>query len=384
MTGYWISHSLYEGPPVINSCNIGALVSVVLDDKARFHFSAIQLIVVSKDDRITLNSREFLPHTVASTRNHMYMHDYRHKFAKQRDSCRSKLENRNSSTLPLCTITLELQRTEDAEPLYTFIVRRATDSSVSGLRVVYDYTQPCKQPAFLLYLTGNVYIAPLPRQCRNLQWGQFGLPVYMFRVKVIPGAHFHDKIGKLPANVVRRIAEISIINKSFGWRQTLLSYALVCKAWTHVLDLFFLSLQDKNVTSFDMPDICAVARSLDARPERGSLMSAFSMNDFWAVTFPAAEGQPPTQYLLAILTVLSHASPTLLKTVRFHHIPATIAEDVRRGLDRLQGLEKLVLGGPRSADEIHLDLDTIQTLMSKWPNLRQASLSRWLELKAPK
>ncbi|KAG6907283.1 hypothetical protein DXG01_009588 [Tephrocybe rancida] len=206
----------------------------------------------------------------------------------------------------------------------------------------------------------------------------------MFRVKFIPGAHCRGKIGKLPMNLVRRIAEISIIDKPFGWRQTLLSYGLVCKAWTQVLDLFFLSLQDKLVASFDMLDICAVARSLDARPERGSLMSAFSMNDFWAMTFPATDGQPSTQYLLAIITVLSHAGPTLLKTVRFHHIPATIAEDARRGLDRLQGLEKLVLGGHRSADEIHLDLDTIQTLMSKWPNLHQASLSRWLELKAPK
>ncbi|KAG6914994.1 hypothetical protein DXG01_014028 [Tephrocybe rancida] len=386
MAGYWISYSLYEGPLVINFCRIGSLVSVVLDDDARFHFSAIQLIIVSKDDDITLNSREFLPHAQAPTPKITYMPGYRHKLAKQRDLRRSNLEYSNSSTLPLCTITLELQRTEDAEPHYTYIIRRATDSSVSGLRVVYDYMQPCnpEQPAFFLYLTGNACIAPLPRHCHNFQWGQFGLPVYMFRVKLIPGAHCHGKIGKLPANLVRRIAELSITNKPFGWRQTLLSYGLVCKAWTHVLDLFFLSFQDKFVGSFDMPDICAVARSLDARPERGSLMSAFSMNDFRAVTSSDVEGQPSTQYSLAFSTVLGHASPTLLKTVRFHHIPATVAEDVRRGLDRLQGLEKLALGGRRSADEIHLDLDTIQTLMSKWPNLRQASLSRWLELKAPK
>ncbi|KAG6907291.1 hypothetical protein DXG01_009596 [Tephrocybe rancida] len=387
MAGYWISHSLYEGPFVINFSNIGSQVSVVLDDEARFHFSAIRLIIVSKDDDITLNSREYLPHTEAPTRKNTYMHGYRHKLAKQRDLHRSNLEYINSSTLPVCTITLELQRTEAAKPLYTYIIRRATDPSVSGLRVVYDCTQPCnpEQPAFLLYLTGNACIAPLPMYCLNAQWGQFGLPVYMFRVKSTPGAHcYGKKVGKLPANVVRRIAKISIIDKPFGWRQTLLSYGLVCKAWTHVLDLFFLSLQDKYVGSFDLPDICAVARSLDARPERGSLMPAFSMIDFNAVTFPAAEGQPSTQYLLAISTVLGHASPTFLKTVRFQKMPVTVAEDVRRGLDRLQGLEKLVLGGHRSADEIHLDLDTIQTLMSKWPNLHQASLSRWLELKAPK
>ncbi|KAG6914989.1 hypothetical protein DXG01_014023 [Tephrocybe rancida] len=297
--------------------------------------------------------------------------------ARQRDMCRlADLRAGQLGGPSVCTIILEVLRPwqdEGAEICVSLSLRSTMGPSVSDLRIVYDYTQPCTpaQPALLLHLSSNMFIARLPPKCLDFTY-QFGLTSHMIRVK--PTGSGARRVP-LPAEVIRRIAELSIVNRSTGWRQALLSYGLVCKAWSHVLDLFFLSFDDSGTGFNDNPDICLVAQSLDARPGRGSLMPAVSIRDFTSLV--DADGLLSSADSHALLTVLGHASPVLLKVLRLFLVPVDIAEDMQRRLERLHALEEVALGWEDNT--LGFDMDTIQALVSKWPRLLHVNFIKWAE-----
>ncbi|KAG6817477.1 hypothetical protein H0H87_008102 [Tephrocybe sp. NHM501043] len=146
----------------------------------------------------------------------------------------------------------------------------------------------------------------------------------------------HATWSRLSPQIVQHIAKAAIGYKQGGWRRTLLSLGLVCKAWSHVVDVYFMSLGIRY--DCDRTTISRVARSLYARPERGVLIRALSVDDYSPV--PSARRYQFTddqwQDLIAIL-----------------------------GLNESQllpvDMEKLV-----------------QTLIANWPSLRELKLAGWL------
>ncbi|KAG6863586.1 hypothetical protein C0991_004815 [Blastosporella zonata] len=169
------------------------------------------------------------------------------------------------------------------------------------------------------------------------------------------------------------------MDRDDGWRATLLSYGLVCKAWSPVVELFFEGFEPdatrvpgfRTLAINDKPVACRVARSLEARPERGSLIRAFATNYFIHPSAHVSMWDCQQQWH-SFAFIMGHANPQLLKIVRIlHPIHPDVAKDVLRILEALCGVESFVLVRPG------FDMDTIQEVMSKWPRLHELILHEW-------
>ncbi|KAG6917325.1 hypothetical protein DXG01_002983 [Tephrocybe rancida] len=399
MDGYWTSHSLYEGPQFTPfSRNFGppsevprydisqvALVSVVLEDGARFQFDVIRLIVVTKEAGITLHTCNDELASYTTFPLNIHIPKYRHSLTRRR-----ALLARQGVLGPVsdktCTVFLELLRPESLpggpQQRPRLVQRASYCPSQQDLQVIYDHTQPCSpaHASMLLFLACSANLeAVLSKTIFRgaVPPGHTAIRAHAFRV--LPLAT-RSKCPELPPHIVRRIAEFAVAHKGRGWRKTLISCGLVSRAWKQVLDIYFQSLGSIPRSAFaDNPWVSSVARSLDLRPERGALIRSFSVYDYALRSKVEAQDNYTAQDWDSLLTILGHVDPAGLRVICLPvSVPTSVAGDLSTRFFTLCGVKELHLGESHEGSEnASFDMDTIQSWISQWPDLSVLRLDGW-------
>jgi hypothetical protein len=103
---------------------------------------------------------------------------------------------------------------------------------------------------------------------RNHPDGLPGINVHDVRIVPLPGSR--PPFCSLPPNILHRIAQCAFSSREEGFRSQLMSWALVCKAWLPLLDIFYERLGKSH--ALDKPDLYAVVRTLERLPEKAKLI----------------------------------------------------------------------------------------------------------------
>ncbi|RDB23679.1 hypothetical protein Hypma_009156 [Hypsizygus marmoreus] len=390
---HWFSYSKYEGPGQTSIGN-GCMISVVLDGAARHHFSGIRLIVVYKESEFLdnvkltdcLQTNQF--GVLQSGESDPTYRDLLNRRSASLHCSKSLLQAASTSSLnlPLCTVVFELVDTSnDLTYAVALNLRRnltstpSTDTTATPFRIAYDRVHPCtgafsSEPSLLAFLECTHSFHGIRRPTHQYSCCMrmaSGIPAYS--VRVLPVSTERAPCPVLPAHVIRTIVADVVGVKGHGWRKSLLAYGLVCKAWVHVLDLFFGGLPARY--DGDMADATKVARSLERRPERAVLMRSFSPWDYYMT-----EGEEEYKEMcVSLMTILRLG--TGVRDVKLSLIHESVARELVQRLGELREVRTCVVyptyDESRDARK-GLSMRDIQTFIARWVNLRKLELHEWV------
>lgn len=182
-------------------------------------------------------------------------------------------------TLPLCTVVLEVVHITTAAGTAVRLVPPREPLSSSPRRIVYEQSYPCSptQHSFVTYLDSSHSFGEndllLPDDIPFL--GSSTLIEYNIRIMPI---YARSPFIALPPRVLRWILQSAFKVWGVGWRRELLDISMVCKDWSHALDLFFYGLP--RVENTGPPNAIAVAHSLEMRPDRASMVRELGPYNF--------------------------------------------------------------------------------------------------------
>ncbi|KAF5383627.1 hypothetical protein D9615_003558 [Tricholomella constricta] len=364
---HWLSYSTYHVPRKLSrvvAYSNRLLFSVVLDDHARFHFSAIRLLLVYKPSaRIgehNLNIVKILNRSARrSTCHYGTLLDHPVDVAKQ---------NHNVSTAPtlsshICTIVFELVDT-GRQCISLVVERPSSPCSDTPFRVVYDHVHPCSPTNASILVSLHCSI-PIDRA--------FFLPSFsVHTVRILPITNRQRCYIPLPPHVIRCIGKFVVEGRPVGWRTTLLSQGLVCKSWSHVLDLFFECFN--GVRMQDKPHASVVARSLETRPERAALMRSFNPGHFKLLS--SNSDQSAMEIWQAFLEILGHAvSITEISMWRLDIHPSLVPQFLGL-LGKLRQVEVFRVSAEKKRQH-HLSMADMQVLFANWNHLHTLEVHDW-------
>lgn len=187
-------------------------------------------------------------------------------------------------------------------------------------------------------------------------------------VRVVPRCSRRRAIT-LPSKVVRRVVEFALESESFGWRGVLLRYGLVCKGWSHVLDLFFEKF-DQHYE--DRAYGRNVVRSLEARPERALLIRSFSPNDY------ANSESLDDADRWKVLVDISRLA-TAIRDVSLSSPHPSALVPLVKNLANMREVRRCAVGANtmiRHSNHV-FTMDEIQRFIAAWKNLRKLSIHCW-------
>lgn len=238
-------------------------------------------------------------------------------------------------------------------------------------RIVYERVYPCSptKHSFVTFIDSNFSFGGDPEDSPYLP----ELPTLIeHTIRIVPIFESRSPFQHLPRRVLRRIVQCTFEYKNKGWRKNLLTIALVCKGWSHVLDLFFRGPVPDN----DAPDIFAFARSLEMRPDRMRLIQEF---DTQAFHFPTPKGIDEAKELKRsqiFVTVLQQA--TLLEKVRLRGIRAPHVSAAVDALSQLREMKSLTMDGYYSRSELDkFTMSDLQWAISGSKHLRHFHAEGW-------
>ncbi|KAG6917324.1 hypothetical protein DXG01_002982 [Tephrocybe rancida] len=365
-----------------------ALVTVVLEDGARFQFDAIRLIVVTKEVGITLHTCNDELASYTTFPQNIHLPKYRHSLTRRRallakQGVLGPASDKTALKQATCTVFLELLRPNHLfsvpRPRPRLVQKTSYCPSQQGLRVIYDHTQPCDpaHASMLLFLACSTNLEPALSGTIGVHLAQTWIRAHAFRI--LPLAT-RSKCPELPPHIVRRITEFAVAHGERGWRKVLMTCGLVSRAWKQVLDIYFQGLGSitRNLVA-DNPWASSVARSLDLRPERGALIRSFSVYDYAFKSNVKGQDNYTAQDWDALLTILGHVDPAGLRVIHLPvSIPAYVAGDLSTRFFSLCDVKELHIGESHSKSEkVPFDMDTIQSWISQWPDFRVLQLGRW-------
>ncbi|KAG5351757.1 hypothetical protein C0989_005012 [Termitomyces sp. Mn162] len=366
---YWLSYSSYEGPGSYR-CGDGfkAMISVVLDAGIRSNFSGIRLLLAYKEESF----------------NNLQIRDYLQTERRGRKSTlrdpltnrRSVLTHRNGvqegrysisdatfSCLPILTIPFEVVL-DRRDSLYRAELQPQLFYTESKyLRIAYDKTFSAELGSVVNLFETNVSFRHyydsdpwVPVYCDTPR----GIPVYSARILPIVRG---PSLQVLPPSILQSIANAAI---GIGWRSDLLSFGLVCKAWSCMLDTFFT----KHTGSSPL----AVVRSLELKPERALLMKHFHL--FNDGEFPRSDNEE--QFIVkcrAVLTILSCAAA--IRSIHLPSIHASFREEFVNILLHLKDVEKCTIDDDNShmGKNVKFNMGEVQQFVGRWPKLRKLDIA---------
>jgi hypothetical protein len=277
--------------------------------------------------------------------------------------------------LPLCTVVFELADTGTAiEPSVCLILRSNTRSNVP-LRIIYDHAVADTTLLAFLESTEPFRASPAPHIVENSMFftEYDGSDTHVIRV--LPSIGLRPPFPGLPFKILRRIADHAFSNRYLGWRTSLLSCALVCKAWSPLVDVFFDTLGSS--LNNDKLDPQAVANSLERQPTKGHLIKRIDYRNF-----RAKDDDPErVDFSKALISVLGMSIAA--KEVVLCETPSTLIHDLVQALGRLEKVEICTMykggfhypfGG--EAQQFPNIVDT-QRSIANWSELRVLKLSQW-------
>lgn len=259
--------------------------------------------------------------------------------------------------MPLITVVFELIR---AEGFSLELVLRPGMKISYPLRIAYDRAFPCNptRRSIVLFIDSNhtLYRTPFNE-------------ILSHNIRVLPTSATRAISCHIPAVVLRCIVFHTIGLDGKGWHTNLISIGLVCKSWSHVLDLFFERL-GTSICKFNKAKASAVALSLKRKPDRGKLIRNFDITNYvvdGSRRKCTEEGYMNFQQ--SIIAIISLAP--LLRSVYICGPNESIPEDLVDALSRLQYIEECTLGGGRhSFGERDFTFLELLSFVSKWHSLR--------------
>ncbi|KAG6917050.1 hypothetical protein DXG01_004102 [Tephrocybe rancida] len=238
-------------------------------------------------------------------------------------------------------------------------------STTSHLRVVYDHIQGCSPstPSLVLTIESSEFFYPYPRNNYETRCIS-GIPTHDVRVVPVTRIRRHPLLSP---ETVAHIVGMAVAGKLSGWQRELLSYGMVCKAWAHVLRIFFKSLHVRP--NDDRPDAFHVAHSLNYHPHRARLIYSFSASDYR----PYAP-QKRVQAWLHFMAILQQA--TAIKELTLVSVPRPVSSALVLALSQLRDVRRCYM--PKNDKESHAyDISAIQTFIAKWCDLCVLEIGGW-------
>lgn len=250
---------------------------------------------------------------------------------------------------------------------------RSYTRSDSPLRILYDHAVPDK--TFLTFLESaqpfrKAITSPVENSMFFAQYNESDIHV----VRVLSVSGTRRSFPALPFKILRRIAEEVIGHQYPGWRASLLSCALVCKAWYPLVDMFFDTLGSTLNDDKLYPQ--AVANSLERQPKQGHLIRRIDYRNFKSMPDdPERNG-----FSKALISVLRMS--TLVKEVILCEMPSSLNVNLFDALGQLEKVEiyTMYLGGfhfPVTGKAQFPDIVDTQRSIANWTELRVLKLSQW-------
>lgn len=284
--------------------------------------------------------------------------------------------------LPLCTAVFELIDISTDILLSVKLIPRPAISGGDNLRIAYNRAHPCTQTShsMIAFLETNLSFHGIRNPSLYIRHGPRRAGIVAHSLRILPIFEERPPAVYLPPSVIRQIVRNSVKSKSRGWRAALLSCGLVCRSWSHTLDLFF-DLQSRY--DQDKTTAVAVAHSLEFRPDRARLIRKFCSEYFQKYT--STDNETFLILSQALLTILTMAKST--KDIYMDPIHGSLLPNYIQALCQLRKVKRCVLNGTsgflQSSNDIDIGirrcmcLADIQKIITNWSDLRKLEISRW-------
>jgi hypothetical protein len=281
------------------------------------------------------------------------------------------------SAQPLCNVVLQIIDTSNDEWFSVRMVQ-LPDVTTQPLRIVYERAIPFTQGHYsnvtFLTLESNHSFRGIDRSNPFVEKQKEGITAHIIRI--LPISKQRPTFPGLPLAVLRQVAFYACHNSYTDKRGWLLSWALVCKAWLPLIDVFFECL---NTQLGPMPNAATLARTLELNPAKAKLINTFRIWQFEGETIKHV-GFDVRLFSQAHLTILTLA--TSLKTLDIDTIPTLLFGRVLQSLLALRGVKTFTVQGrfygeSSSPEECYLDMPNIQELVKRWPKLRRLEVAGW-------
>jgi hypothetical protein len=298
---------------------------------------------------------------------------------------RELLETGGGDSAPLCTGVFEIIDSSDEIWSAVKLVPWADATPQAPLRVVYERAMPCvpSQPFVAFFeLESEHSFGGIHRHQPSIQ----GFRIGGHAVRILPISG-RSPFPDIPLGVLRRIA----INACHSYQATglawLLSWALVCKAWLPLLDIFFESLGHAVLPS---SDAATVARALEKAPEKGRLITVVNPLYFESLERDEEFGREGDlgdwgfpQFSQHHLKILSLA-PNVKRFSVWSISPPIFSCLLRLLLDLRHMEEFTVCGGQLSSTlsegperRKYLNMTDIQRIIGRFSKLRRLEAMSW-------
>lgn len=323
-------------------------------------------------------------------------HDKQSQLGAQENGCKlaKTLTNDDTCTalaapLPLCTLVFEVidrgnSKWQQLELVLVLHPWEATETQ--SLHILYEYAQLCTPTSrsCILVLLGN---HPFSRHFKkgNLFRPNPGslLPTVMtgilaHGVRIIPPSASRRPFIQLPEELLRIIFEEAKMDRfQFNWRKTLLSFALVCRAWSPASDCMYEEFSQYNAGPAP-PNAPRLAKTLELIPDLGKKIRLFDSSHFQRVQQESEAAY--LQRAKAIVTILQTATRTKNLTIFDTH--KTLAQDFVRALCSSSEVRQLFINHRglmwRSPGYLYiLSVNDILRCISHWPHVQELRIHRF-------
>ncbi|KAF8077657.1 hypothetical protein FPV67DRAFT_1462574 [Lyophyllum atratum] len=383
-----MSYNEYEGPGKTTDGR-AFMISVVFDGATYDDFSGNRIVIVCRESRLLnsikikdcLDLRRFkVKQNPGAYRATLSRNRALHEGAEQSS------ESRPKRSAGICTVVFEL--VENVQPsiipdVLMQLVPLCEKPLDHNMRIVYDHTRiwtSTHRSAVLLLQSSHAFRSRwLSTVSVHRRIDPSGMLVHALRI--LPIYQSRPAYIHLPPTVLTRIARFAFGDRKVGWRRGLMSFGLVCKAWTPLLDLFFQKFYNPHFLNVDQADAAKVSRSLEMRPERGALMEKFSPYDYRLHFLSSADDWKTFWRSQNIILGLAPA----IKDLHLSCTHQSLFRDLVTTLSLLKNVQNFRVTGPpsvcstveASVELRSLDAADIQSIISHWTQLRSLSLFNW-------
>ncbi|KAG6914688.1 hypothetical protein DXG01_015933 [Tephrocybe rancida] len=379
------------------------MISIVLDNGTYADFSGIRVLILEEPSlNVGLSEVELEDHITRERETTQRKTLERKRRLHQAVLDKSQPLASAKLAKPLCTLAFYLRR-----DVMSF--RAAWLELVSGearangsRRVVYDGTRPCNADSHSVWLlfSSDYRVTPF----RSNKDYSFQMPKGFessLCVRILPVTPTQNRIREspvLPRTVLRQIFQ-EALKDDRKWRRSMFAYGMVCKAWSHIFDIFIGWLSDNS----EVINIHALARSLTLKPERGRLIRTISLanfKDFWKYHKQRDDlwgdedddiSHTDERVMDALVTVL-RLTP-LVQNLYLPSLRAPLRTDIIETLARLTEVETASVSSYEMINNNNpisaFTMSDIQHLIADWTKLRQLIIERWsddgeIALRSPK
>lgn len=281
-----------------------------------------------------------------------------------------------ATALPLCTLVFEVVEKVDRYrgPVnrVNLILHPPEAMESHSLRTLYDHVEPCapsSNSAILFLRINDTLRGSLTPKVRSriicARSAPMAIPVH--GVRILPPPASRKPFINLPIELLHMIFEEAVKDKfQYSWRATLISFALVCRAWRPALDHLFEHFGPFNA-ALVRPDAPQLAMTIRRNPELGMKIRVFDPSHFRIA-------KEKMGFEKAIITILQNAK--MVRELWVSDTHRTLARDFVRALCSSPYVEsfRTTVSKTVSEDRYILSLDDIIQCLSHWPRVRTVSI----------